>query len=66
MKVQELTSGGLYTNTSFRNAAKRGAFFVGYLLLAAYFLFAHGCHGDADTELFTTFTAESSSAAASR
>jgi hypothetical protein len=33
-------------------------------VLGAYLLFAHGCHGAADTELRTIFTAESSSAAA--
>jgi len=35
--------------------------FTSGLLLAAYLLFAHGCHGTADTELFTSFTAESAS-----
>jgi hypothetical protein len=35
------------------------------LLLAAYLLLAHGCHGDADTELFA-LSAGSSSAAAGR
>jgi hypothetical protein len=35
------------------------------LLLAGYLLFAHGCHGDADTELFA-LSGESSSAAAGR
>ncbi len=26
-----------------------------FLLLAGYLLFAHGCHADQDTELFTRF-----------
>lgn len=40
---------------------------LAYLLCAGYLLFAHGCHGgDADTELSTSITVESSSAAAAR
>lgn len=45
-----------------RDAASGWVIVLLTLLLAAYFLFAHGCHSHADTELFTT-TSESSSAA---
>lgn len=38
---------------------------IGYLLIAAYLLFAHGCHSEADTEL-STFISESASATAER
>jgi len=38
---------------------------LAYALLAAYLIFAHGCHADADTELFTVIS-ESASAEAGR
>lgn len=38
---------------------------LAYVLLAAYLIFAHGCHADADTELFTVIS-ESASAEAGR
>jgi len=36
-----------------RKHIRNGAWLrLGWLLLVGYLLFAHGCHGDEDTELF--------------
>ena len=36
---------------------RRWVFFAGFVLLAGYLLFCHGCHGDEDNELFAGLSA---------
>jgi len=66
------SASGMFRQTSFAHSAWKRSLpawrilWVGAgFLIAAVCLFAHGCHGAADTELLAPFIEESSSATAS-